>query len=56
LDEYAAISRINDERVDADEVFDILKEAVSVNNGWKRILKRCSPQRRTTIKAIGQVF
>jgi len=56
LDEYAAISRINDDRVDADEVFDILKEAVSANNGWKRILKRCSPQRRTTIKAIGQVF
>jgi hypothetical protein len=56
LDEYAAISRINDDRVDADEVFDILKEAVSADNGWKRILKRCSPQRRTTIKAIGQVF
>jgi len=32
-----------DERVDADEYFDILREAVAARNGWKRILARCSP-------------
>ncbi len=32
-----------DERVNADEYMDILREAVTARNGWKRILKRCSP-------------
>jgi hypothetical protein len=32
-----------DERVDADEYFDILREAVAARNGWKRILARSSP-------------
>jgi hypothetical protein len=32
-----------DKRVDADEYIDILREAVSARNGWKRILERCSP-------------
>ena len=31
-----------DDRVDADEYADILREAVSSRNGWKRILTRCS--------------
>lgn len=31
-----------DERVDIDEYLDILAEAVSARNGWKRILRRCS--------------
>lgn len=30
--------------VDTDEYLDILKEAVRARNGWKRILKRCSPR------------
>ncbi len=33
-------------RVDRDEYVDILREAVSARNGWKRILARCAPQRR----------
>ncbi len=33
----------SDERVNVDEYMDILREAVTVRNGWKRILKRCSP-------------
>jgi hypothetical protein len=32
-----------DERVNADEYMDILREAVTARNGWKRILQRCSP-------------
>lgn len=32
-----------DDRVDADEYLDILREAVAVRNGWKHILRRCSP-------------
>jgi hypothetical protein len=32
-----------DDRVDEDEYVDILREAVSARNGWKRILERCSP-------------
>ena len=31
-----------EERVDADEYLDILREAVAARNGWKRILERCS--------------
>jgi hypothetical protein len=34
-----------DERVDAVEYVDILREAVAARNGWKRILQRCSPPR-----------
>ena len=31
------------DRVDPAEFIDILREAVSVRNGWKRILQRCAP-------------
>ncbi len=34
------------DRVDQDELVDILAEAVSARNGWKRILKRCAPPKR----------
>ncbi|HRF06519.1 hypothetical protein [Accumulibacter sp.] len=34
-----------DERVDALEDVDILREAVAARNGWERILRRCSPPR-----------
>ena len=34
-------------RVDLDEYFDILRAAVVARNGWKHILARCSPPRRT---------
>ena len=33
----------SDTSVDADEFIDILREAVSARNGWKRILQRCAP-------------
>jgi hypothetical protein len=32
-----------DERVDRDELVDIVRDAVAVRNGWKRILARCAP-------------
>jgi hypothetical protein len=32
--------------VGRDEYVDILSEAVSARNGWKRILARCAPQGR----------
>ena len=32
-----------DERVNIDEYMDILREAVTARNGWKRILQRCAP-------------
>jgi hypothetical protein len=43
LAEHEAGWRPMDERVDGDEYVDILSEAVSARNGWKRILARCSP-------------
>jgi len=35
------------DRVDLDEYLDILRAAVVARNGWKHILARCSPPRRT---------
>lgn len=32
-----------DERVDRDELVDIVREAAAARNGWKRILARCAP-------------
>lgn len=37
-----------DERVDRDELVDIVREAAAVRNGWKRILARCAPPPRPT--------
>lgn len=50
VEEYAGGPMPNDERVDAGELIDILREAVSARNGWKRILARCSlaPRQRAT--------
>ncbi|MBK8762292.1 MAG: hypothetical protein IPM03_18075 [Sulfuritalea sp.] len=45
LNELAATPLPNDERVDGAEYLDILAEAVTARNGWKRILARCSPSR-----------
>lgn len=39
-----------DERVDAAEYIDILREAVSARNGWKRILARCAPPRLSSLR------
>ena len=35
------------DRVDGGEYVDVLREAVTRRNGWKRILARCAPPRRT---------
>lgn len=47
-----------DERVDPDELSDILREAAGARNGWKRILKRCAPpkaaRRGSTIGGAGR--
>ncbi|MDA8254314.1 MAG: hypothetical protein M0Z99_01535 [Betaproteobacteria bacterium] len=45
LNELAATPLPNDERVDGAEYLDILAEANTARNGWKRILVRCSPSR-----------
>jgi len=42
--DYAAIWVPNYDDLDRTELVDILAEAVSVRNGWKRILQRCSPK------------
>ena len=34
----------NEDIVDRNEYLDILGEAVSVRNGWKRILHTCAPK------------
>lgn len=43
LRELAAAPLPNDERVDGAEYLDILAEAITARNGWKRILARCAP-------------
>ena len=42
-----------DERVDAGEYIDILREAVAARNGWKRILARCSPPSPARRRGLG---
>ena len=37
-----------DERVNRDELVDIVRDATAVRNGWKRILERCAPPPRPT--------
>jgi len=50
-EEYGRTVRISDERVDADEVAGIVREAAAAQNGWKVILARCAPTRRKTVKS-----
>lgn len=45
-DEYAATARKYDGDVDDGEVASIVRDAVSVRNGWKVILARCAPRKR----------
>jgi hypothetical protein len=40
------VARVSDERVDPEELADIVREACATRNGWKVILRRCSPIRR----------
>lgn len=43
VEEFAAQPSAPDERVDSEELADILREAARARNGWKRILNRCAP-------------
>jgi hypothetical protein len=47
LSEHVEEPMLSDDRVDADEYADILREAVSSRNGWKRILGRCATKKPT---------
>ena len=47
LEELAAGPMPCDETVSGDEYVDILREAAAARNGWKRILARCAPARRS---------
>jgi hypothetical protein len=54
LAQYAEGPKISEERVDHEELLDILKEAIQARNGWKRILARCSNSKRVrTVKQHG---
>jgi hypothetical protein len=46
-EQYARTTRISDERVDAAEVAGIIQAAAEARNGWKLILERCAPNRRS---------
>ena len=45
--EFASKVRFSDERVDAAEVGEIIVSAASARNGWKVILERCAPEKRS---------
>ena len=47
LAELAKAPTFADDRVDIDEYLDIVRAAVAARNGWKRILQRCAPSRRS---------
>jgi hypothetical protein len=46
-EQYARTVGISDERVDAAEVAGIIRAATEARNGWKLILMRCAPNRRS---------
>jgi hypothetical protein len=46
-EEYAVGVSISEESVDAGEVVSIVRAAAAARNGWKIILARCAPTRRT---------
>lgn len=47
-EEYASEVRIPDERVHPAEAAGIVLEATAARNGWKVILARCAPERRSS--------
>lgn len=52
-DTFATTVRVPDERVDAAEVADIVREAAAARNGWKVILGRCAPKSRPRATSSG---
>jgi hypothetical protein len=53
-EEYGGTVRISEERVDPAEVAGIVTEAAGARNGWKVILARCAPERRSQ-SAVAQL-
>lgn len=53
LDELGQDTLPPSDAVDADEYLDMLREAVTARNGWKRILAWCSPRRPTRRRRYG---
>jgi hypothetical protein len=49
VDEFAGGPMPSDERIDPAEYLDILREAATARNGWKRILTKCSPRLRNSV-------
>ena len=47
-EQYGCAASFLEERVDAGEVANIVREAAAAPNGWKIILTRCAPTRGTT--------
>jgi hypothetical protein len=47
-EEYGREVRISEERVDVGEVVSIVRDAAAARNGWKVILARCAPTRRSS--------
>jgi hypothetical protein len=50
-EEYGRQLCISDERVDAGEVAGLVREAAAARNGWKAILARCAPTRRSAVES-----
>jgi len=48
-EEYGCAAHISDERADVAEVAGIVREAAAARNGWKVILARCAPARRSVV-------
>jgi len=46
FDEFRSRPNFSDDRVDFSELLSILEEAVNARNGWKRILARCSMDKK----------
>jgi hypothetical protein len=51
-EEYRHERHVFDERVDPSEVASIVGEAGTVRNGWKVILARCAPMRRSRTRVV----
>jgi hypothetical protein len=45
-------AKVGDERVDPAELAEIVREACEARNGWKVILRRCSPLRRRSARQL----
>lgn len=52
---YAQEGAISDERVDPDEVADIVRDAAARRNGWKVILRRCAPPKRSLASPLSHL-